>query len=69
VLRAFVDFLHHEDAGGQRALWYLFANRLIERIDSEDRRDVLQAIGDSGDRVLLLYAHAARTAPINRRTN
>ena len=69
VLRAFVDFLHHEDAGGQRALWYLFANRLIERIDSEDRRDVLQAIGDSGDRALLLYAHAARTAPINRRTN
>jgi hypothetical protein len=69
VLRAFTDFLHHEDAAGQRALWYLFANRLIERIDSEDRRDVLQAIGDSGDRVLLLYAHAARIVPISRRTN
>jgi hypothetical protein len=67
VLRAFTDFLHHEDAAGQRALWYLFANRLIERIESEDSRELLQAIGDSGDRVLLLYAHAARTVPANRR--
>jgi len=63
TIRAFAEFLHHEDADGQRSLWYLFANRLIERIDSDDRRDVLQAIDDGGDRVLLLYAHAARLVP------
>ena len=68
TLRGFTEFLHHEDAEGQRCLWYLFASRLLERIDSDDGREVLQAIADSGDRVLSLYAHAARIVPSRRGT-
>jgi hypothetical protein len=60
TLRVFAEFLHHNDAERRRPLWFLFANRLIERIQSEDRRDVLQAIDDTGDQVLSLYADAAR---------
>ncbi len=69
TLRAFADFLHHNDAERRRALWFFFANRLIERIESEDGPDVLQAIDDTGDQVLSLYAHAARITRINQRPN
>ncbi len=67
VLRAFADFLHHDDAERQRPLWFLFANRLLELIHSDDRDDVLRAIDDTGDQVLLLYAHAAQLTLLTRK--
>jgi hypothetical protein len=69
VLRAFADFLHHDDAERQRPLWFFFANRLLELIQSEDRDDVLQAIGDTGDQVLSLYAHAAQLTLLTRQNS
>ena len=69
VLRAYADFLHRSDAERRRALWYLFANRLIELTHSADSLEVLRALEDSGDQVLSLYAHAVRTLALNRATN
>ncbi len=66
ALRAFADFLHRSDAGRRRALWFLFANRLLELTRSAESREVLRALEDSGDQVLSLYAHAARLLPLNR---
>jgi hypothetical protein len=67
ALRGFADFLHRSDAERRRALWFLFASRLIELTRSAESREVLRALEDSGDQVLSLYAHAARLLPLNRR--
>jgi hypothetical protein len=69
VLRGFADFLRRSDAERRRALWFLFASRLIELAHSAESREVLRALEDSGDQVLSLYAHAARILPLNRTTN
>ena len=69
LLRAFADFLHQDDAERQRPLWFLFANRLLELIHSDDRDVVLQAIDDSSDPVLQLYSHASRVTAANGRPN
>jgi hypothetical protein len=66
VLRGFADFLHRSDAEHRRALWFLFAGRLIELTHSADSREVLRALEDSGDQVLGLYAHAARALPLGQ---
>jgi hypothetical protein len=68
-LRAFADFLHRSDAERRRALWYLFANRLIELTHSTDSVEVLRALEDSGDQILSLYAHAVRALALNRAAN
>lgn len=69
TLRAFADFLHHSDAERRRALWFLFANRLIELTRSADAPVALRALEDSSDQVLMLYAHLERLVPSGRRTN
>lgn len=69
VIRAFADFLHRSDAERRRGLWFLFASRLFELTRSADAPVVLRALEDTGDRVLTLYAHAARILAINRLTN
>jgi hypothetical protein len=66
ALRAFADFLHRNDAERRRALWFLFASRLIELTHSAESREALRALEDTGDQVLSLYAHAARLLPFNR---
>ena len=67
LLRAFADFLHQDDAERLRPLWFLFANRLLELIRSDDRDVVLQAIDDSSDPVLQLSSHTSRVTAANGR--
>jgi len=61
VLRSFGEFLRRTDGDHVgRALWFAFANRLIERTKSEDRPLVLPLLEQSANPILSLYGRMER---------
>lgn len=66
VFRSFAEFLRHSDAQQRRQLWFAVAARLIELTRSDDSPQLLPILESSGDRVLALYAHAARLFNVDR---
>jgi hypothetical protein len=68
TLRSFADFLKNADRDrAGRALWFAFANRLIELTRSADRAMVLDLLEQSGHSVLALYGRVERTLGTSRR--
>ena len=68
-LRAFIDFVRHADMDrNRRALWFVFANRLLEFAHDADRDLVLDAMESSGHPTLSLYARLERLFPEQART-
>jgi hypothetical protein len=67
VIRAFVDFLRHEDDDRDRqALWFAFVNRLLELSRGEDRGEILAAFDDAHHPVFSVYAQLERLVPVKR---
>ena len=68
-LRDFIDFMRHADTDrDQRALWFVFVNRLLELSRGNDRRDALTLMEQSGQPTLATYARLERMMPPQRRT-
>jgi hypothetical protein len=60
-----VDFLRLADIDrDRRTLWFAFVSRLIEISRSTDRREILQALEDTHQPVLYLYARMERLLPV-----
>ena len=69
ALRAFIDFMRHADIErNRRALWFVFANRLLELAHGDDRDFILEAMDVSGHPVLSLLARLERILPEQTRS-
>jgi hypothetical protein len=68
ALTDFIDFMRHADAGrDQRALWFVFVNRLLELSRGDNRRQTLALMEASGQPTLSVYARLERMMPPGRR--
>jgi len=68
ALRSFVDFLRVSETDvNRRMLWFAFVNRLLEMSRGPYRSDVLEAMEDTHQPVLWLYARLERAVPERRR--
>jgi hypothetical protein len=64
ALRGFVDFLRHSDIDrDRRPLWFAFVNRLRDMARGNNRREILDALAQSGHPVLSVCAQIDRLAP------
>ncbi len=60
-----VDLLRHSAVGHERpALWFLPAARLLESARGASRAELIEALAQSGQPTLALYAHVDRSVPI-----
>jgi hypothetical protein len=67
-LRDFIDFMRHADTDrDQRALWFVFVNRLLELARGNNRRETLALMEQSGQATLSTYARLERMMPPQRR--
>ena len=67
-LRDFIDFMRHADTDrDQRALWFVFVNRLLELSRGNNRRQTLTLMEQSGLPTLSTYARLERMMPPQRR--
>ena len=67
-LRDFIDFMRHADTDrDQRALWFVFVNRLLELSRGNNRRQTLTLMEQSGQPTLSTYARLERIMPPQRR--
>jgi hypothetical protein len=64
VLHSFLDFLRQNRMQrGSRIEWFFHVRHLLQVRGKDDRPKVIEAMGDSGDPVLQLYAALERVLP------
>jgi hypothetical protein len=68
ALTDFIDFMRRADTDrDQRALWFVFVNRLLELSRGDNRRETLALMEASGHPTLSVYARLERMMPPGRR--